>query len=136
MGTSILSVPGPTSERVEADVQLALGKISNAKTFGSTSVLERLRDFTKRIQLMEKTLREHEQDAVCVFTVGDIPSDSSNQSSEIIKHAFVEGLLKFSRLPVQIVIRVCTDDEHVAEFYHNLRLQLPLIVMGKFEKYG
>ena len=117
---------------MEAYVQLALRKVINAKTFGSTSVLERLREFTKRIQLMEKTLREHEQDAVCVFTVGDIPSDSSNQSSEIINDAFVEGLLRFSRLPVQIVIRVCTDDVHVAEFYDNLMLELPLVVMGKF----
>ena len=132
MGTSILSVPGPTSESMEADVQLALQNVINAKTFGSISILERLREFTKRIQLIEKTLREHEQDAVCVFTVGDIPSDSSNQSSKIIKHAVVEGLLKFSRLPVQIVIRVCTDDEHVAEFYHNLMSELPLVVMGEF----
>ena len=90
--------------------------------------MDRLSEFTKRIQLTKKTLSEHEQDVVFVFSVGDIPSSSSNQSSEISKDAFGEGLLKFSRLPVQTVVRVGTEDKQDAEFNHNLRL----VEMGEF----
>lgn len=52
-----------------------------------------------------------------------------------VRHSFVEALRSLEGLPVWIVIRLCTDDDKVVEYYNNLdsQLELSLEVLGDWE---
>jgi len=131
-GNRKFSVADPTSRSVENDVKLAVRSVKESQAGGGTPISKHLREFTSRVELLESTLRKQNQKAVCIFSVGSLPTDSHGHSSEQTKEQFLNALTELGRLPVWIFIRLCTKDEDVTEFYNNLTLTgLPLVVIGK-----
>jgi hypothetical protein len=55
-----------------------------------------------------------------------LPSDDHGTSGQHEKQAFVEALRGLQGLPVWVVIRLCTDDERVVDFYNNLDKEVEL----------
>jgi hypothetical protein len=70
---------------------------------------------------MANDLRKAGQRVVIVIATDGLPTDAS-------KHGFVETLRLLEGLPVWVVIRLCTDEDHVVSFYNDLDGQLELSI--------
>merc|ERR1719203_1624395 len=72
--------------------------------------------------------------AIILATDG-LPSDDRGMGGEREKREFVETLRSLEGLPVWIVVRLCTDDDDVVEFYNELdaQLELSIEVLDDFE---
>ena len=69
---------------------------------------------------METELRNNDQQAVIVLATDGLPSDDQGHSSEAVLRTFVDSLKNLQSLPVWIVVRLCTDDEGVVDYYNSL----------------
>lgn len=73
------------------------------------------------------------QVAVILATDG-LPTDDQGYGGEEITQQFIQSLRALEGLPVWMVIRLCTDEDNVVEFYNNLdgMLELSLEVLDDF----
>jgi hypothetical protein len=59
-----------------------------------------------------------------VLATDGLPMSGDHRQSSSAKLEFVQALKSLEGLPVWVVIRLCTDDESVVEFYNDLDSQL------------
>jgi hypothetical protein len=71
--------------------------------------------------------------AVILATDG-LPTDDLGYGGDDITQEFISSLRALEGLPVWIVIRLCTDEDNVTEFYNNLdgMLDLSLEVLDDY----
>merc|ERR1712232_568792 len=81
----------------------------------------------------QELLRLGRRVAVIIATDA-LPTDDEGVPGELITEEFVEALRALEGFPVWIVIRLCTDEADVVEFYNNLddRLELSMEVLDDF----
>ncbi|KAL7563549.1 hypothetical protein ACA910_002216 [Epithemia clementina (nom. ined.)] len=68
---------------------------------------------------------------VLVICTDGLPTDANGQESPEIQQDFVQALRRLQDLPIWLVIRLCTSERKVAQFYNQLDavLELPLEVL-------
>lgn len=84
---------------------------------------------TQHIQELEQLIRNADyestgQKAVVVIATDGLPTDLRAESTEQCKTEFVQALRRLGSLQVWIVVRLCTNDEDVIEYYRKLDGQL------------
>ena len=123
-----------TKRSIAQDVEQAVLAIHKSRPAGATPLTPHLLEFRRRIRSVEEQLRQEGQQAVVVLATDGLPTDKDGEESEDAKDEFAEALKTFQNLPVWIVIRLCTDDKDVVDYYNNLDklLEIPLEVIGKF----
>jgi hypothetical protein len=124
------SVPGS----FEQQIQVATSVVQKSEPRGVTPLSEHLKEIRKRIENVEEALRAQGQIAVIVLATDGLPSNSQGEATEACKHEFIDALRSLQSLPVWVVVRLCTDDDQVVEYYNNLDsvLELPLEVIDDF----
>jgi len=112
-------------------VRNAMGKISPE---GFTPLRERIIELHDAIHPMTNILKSTGQKAVIVIATDGKPTDESGYSNDFVTDAFVRSLRQLLELPVWVVIRLCTDDEDVVDFYNSLDddLELSIEVLDDF----
>ncbi len=83
---------------------------------GSTPLCYHIRQVIEQIRVMEPQLRASGQKA-CVM----IATDGESSDGDI-----ASAMRPLQMLPVWVVIRLCTDDEKVVEYWNNIDSQLEL----------
>eukprot|EP00957_Ditylum_brightwellii_P104498 7961832-Ditylum_brightwellii.AAC.1 len=75
------------------------------------------------------------QRAVIVLATDGLPISGKKSSAEEDMQEFVRAMRSLEGLPIWIVIRLCTDEQDVVDFYGNLdgQLNLSLDVLDDFE---
>jgi hypothetical protein len=68
---------------------------------------------------MESTLRAVGQKVAVTICTDGIPSDSS-------RTVFIQQLRRLDQLPAVLVIRMCTDEKEVVDFYNSLDYELEI----------
>ena len=118
----------------EADVDQLIRVLRQAEPAGVTPLTRHLTMLRQRIATVEVALRAQGQKAVVVIATDGLPSDEGGRTSTTIKDEFVQALRDLQQLPVWVVIRLCTDDDKVVEYYNDLDrlLELPLEVIDDF----
>lgn len=78
------------------------------------------------------------QQAVVVLATDGLPSNDQGETTPREKNEFIQALKAMQSLPVWIVIRLCTDNDNVIDFYNGLDavLELPLEVIDDFWSEG
>lgn len=73
------------------------------------------------------------QVAVVIATDG-LPTDDQGNGGEEITQEFVRALRGLEGMPIWLVIRLCTDEDEVTDFYNKLdgKLELSLEVLDDF----
>ena len=117
---------------------------------GATPLTDRLLEIGQRIEEMEHDLRSNGQRAVVILATDGLPSSSSlslssgiynnnnnvdvnqqqqQQQQKVCNDEFVTAIKKLQQLPIWMVIRLCTDEKNVVEYYNNLDeiLELQLV---------
>jgi len=116
---------------IEQDVEQAKNVIRKSEPKGVTPLTEHLTDIRNRIESVEHSLRSQGQQAVLVIATDGLPSNKYGESTQVVQTEFVNALRDLQNLPVWVVVRLCTNDDEVVEYYNNLDsiLELPLEVI-------
>ncbi|KAL3937538.1 MAG: hypothetical protein SGBAC_007381 [Bacillariaceae sp.] len=88
---------------------------------------------TPREQMLPELHRTGRKVAVVIATDG-LPTDDQGNGGEEITQEFVRALRGLEGLPIWLVVRLCTDEDEVTEFYNKLdgKLELSLEVLDDF----
>ena len=83
---------------------------------GGTPLCRHIKDVVSKISLIEHQLRANNQRA-CVM----IATDGESSDGDI-----AEALKPLERLPVWVVVRLCTDDDKIVDYWNNIDKVLEL----------
>jgi hypothetical protein len=127
-----ISERGP--EYIAEDLNIALSTMKQATPSGVTPLAEHIREIRENMLDMQARLMENGQKVVIVLATDGLPSDSFGVSSQATQTEFQRALRSLEGLPVWIVVRLCTDEKDVVEFYNSLdsQLELSLEVLDDF----
>ena len=83
---------------------------------GQTPICQQVREVVEKIKLIENSLRQNGQKAcVCIFTDGE--STDGN---------LTEAMRPLENLPVWVVVRLCTDEKKIVEYWNEIDSELEL----------
>ena len=83
---------------------------------GGTPLCKHINDIVRQIQGMEDQLRQNGQRAVLV-----IATDGESSDGEI-----AAAMKPLARLPVWVVVRLCTDEDRIVQYWNNIDNELEL----------
>lgn len=133
-GPQQFSVAERGPDFVSDDLNVALTTMRNASPTGLTPLSEHVREIRENVLQMLPDLTGSGQKVVVVIATDGLPSDSYGNTSATARSEFLTALRSLEGLPVWVVIRLCTDEDDVVDFYNNLdsQLELSLEVMDDF----
>jgi Mg-chelatase subunit ChlD len=117
---------GPTN--IDNELTIALRTIKSVSPGGVTPLSEHIRDIRENIKALLPTLRHDGTQVVVVLATDGLPTDIHGRCDNNTKREFTESLRSLEGLPIWIVIRLCTDEDEVVEFYNDLDQQLELSI--------
>jgi len=121
---------------LDEDLTIALQTLQNLpRPVGVTPLTEHIREVRMNVMGMAPSLQADGGRIAIVIATDGLPSNSQGRHDESTKRQFVDALRSLEGLPVWIVIRLCTDDDDVVEFYNDLdeELELSLEVLDDFK---
>lgn len=121
-------------EHISEDLAIAMNTIQTASPSGVTPLTEHVREIRANVVEMKDKLSETGQKVVIVLATDGLPSDRNGVSSNQQLREFKNSLRSLEGLPIWIVVRLCTDEENVVNFYNELdsELELSLEVIDDF----
>lgn len=121
---SVAATPG----RISEDVHDAQNIVRRTKPGGCTPLTTHILEIHREVKALAPTLRQNGQRIVIVVATDGLPTDERGYGGEAHQNEFVEALRLLEGLPVWVVIRLCTDEEAVVDFYNELDVVLELSV--------
>lgn len=116
------------------DIPTAHSILVESQAGGSTPLTEHVERIREAVNGHRESLLRHGRKAVVIFATDGLPSDMFGSTSRAIRDDFVAALKRLCTLPVWLVIRLCTNEKVVLDFYKELDMQLeqPLDVIDDF----
>lgn len=81
-----------------------------------TPLCRHIRDVIEKVKVLEPQLRDQNQKACVTIATDGEPTDGD----------LVEAMQALKELPVIVVVKLCTDDRKVVDFWNNVDTQLEL----------
>ena len=123
-----------SGSNIDEDLAIAQSAILNTSPGGVTPLTQHILEIRANILELEPTLRANGTKVSIVLATDGTPTDSQGHATDGIKRQFVDALRSLEGLPVWLVIRLCTDDDTVVDFWNGLdnQLELSLEVLDDF----
>lgn len=115
-----------TAQGVESEVQTAINIMSKTKPGGVTPLTVHIAEIYQIVDSLRPQLEAEGKKVAIILATDGLPTDNQGIYNDSVKKQFVESLRRLEGLPVWLVIRLCTDDENIVDFYNNLDEQLEL----------
>ena len=133
-GPQQFSIAEHSASEINREVAVAQQVMLNAAPGGVTPLIPHLQEVRQNILDMEDQLRKDGSKVVLVLATDGLPTDQRGISDRQVQRQFVDALRMLEGLPVWIVVRLCTDEEEVVDFWNNLdnQLELSLEVLDDF----
>jgi hypothetical protein len=133
-GPQQFSIAERGEDLIAEDLALASLTIKNSSPGGVTPLIGHLHEIHAQVAALECQLRATGSKVAIVLATDGIPTDEQGHTSAELNNDFTAALRKFEGLPVQIVIRLCTDNDSVVEFWNYIDddLDLSLEVLDDF----
>ena len=124
-----------TRLEIPEDLQIALTPIDAVEPAGCTPLSEHLEECRTVVQQMKNDLVQKGQKAVVVIATDGLPSDKCGTSGPSELEFFKDTFRSLGGLPIWVVIRLCTDNQQVVQFYNELdsELEYSLEVLNDFK---
>jgi hypothetical protein len=133
-GPQQFSVAKGGDDQIQEDLQIAFKCMDSAPT-GLTPLTQHVQEIRQNIVELQPELQRNGTKVAIVLATDGLPTSSDHRQSSSAELEFVQALKLLEGLPVWVVIRLCTDDESVVEFYNDLdsQLEYSLEVLDDFE---
>jgi len=133
-GDQIFSVAWPKSDDVSLarDVQNALNVVQKVRPGGVTPLTKHIDEIRVEVKNMVGQLSRTGKKVTIIIATDGIPTDEFGYEQ---KAEFIQALRSLEGLPLWVVIRLCTDDDAVVDFYNSLddNIELSIEVLDDFE---
>jgi len=112
-----------------------LSNLSKTVPMGLTPTADHIQELENIIRPIAPSMESMGQRAVIVLATDGLPISGKHSSTEEDMQEFVRAMRSLEGLPIWVVIRLCTDEQDVVDFYGNLdgQLNLSLDVLDDFE---
>eukprot|EP00934_Nitzschia_sp_Nitz4_P001002 Nitzschia sp. Nitz4//scaffold33_size148984//77866//81653//NITZ4_002931-RA/size148984-snap-gene-0.26-mRNA-1//-1//CDS//3329548436//1002//frame0 len=114
------------AEHIIEDVANANKVISTVPPTGCTPLSEHIREIRSTVMSMLPQLQDSGKRVAIILATDGIPTDSKGCASDQTKWEFEKELRSLVGLPIWMVIRLCTDEDSVVNYYNDLDSQLEL----------
>jgi Mg-chelatase subunit ChlD len=133
-GPQQFSIAERGPQMIGQDVSIALQTMRNSRPEGCTPLSRHIREIRDNVISMEASLRQNGTRVVIVIATDGMPTDDRGYGGQAAQQEFIQALRSMEGLPVWMVVRLCTDEDHVVEFYNELdsQLELSLDVLDDF----
>jgi len=123
---------GDNPNKFVANAEVAVQQLHELQPRGGTPLTAHVGEIRAVVESMAPMLRESGQRVSIIIATDGIPTDGSSKSP---RDSFVRALRTLEGLPVWLVIRLCTDDDSVVDFYNEIdsMLELSIDVLDDFE---
>jgi hypothetical protein len=108
------------------EMRLARNILQRTKPAGVTPLTEHILHIEQTIRLFQQELSTSGKMVAIIIATDGIPTDDAGDESERVTEEFVNALKMMEDLPVWIVVRLCTNDPKVADFYNKIDSYLEL----------
>lgn len=127
-----ISQMGP--DMIRSEVVKAQDIMTKARPGGVTPLTQHIEEIHATVQALSQTLSVEGKRVVIVIATDGLPTDAHGNANDTVKNQFVQSLRALEGLPVWLVIRLCTDDDEVVDFYNELddMLELSMDVLDDF----
>jgi hypothetical protein len=121
--------------RIDEELSIALSTMQNTQPSGVTPLTQHVQAIRQHIVSMLSHLHYSGTKVAIVLATDGLPSDSQGYSNDFVKREFVSALRSLEGLPVWIVVRLCTDEDDVVQYWNDLDClpELSLEVLDDFE---
>jgi len=119
---------------VARDVQNASTIMNKCNPSGATPLRAHIIEIHRAVSQMAPALKEFGQRVSIILATDGLPTDENGDYNDLVLEQFIQSLRLLKGLPVWIVVRLCTDNDEVVEFYRSLdeQLELSLDVLDDF----
>ena len=135
VGPQQFSIGETDPGNIPQELQLARTTMQRATPGGVTPLSLHVNEIRSNIMtMMQQDLMSTGRKVAIILATDGLPTDTRGYSGEGPRAEFESSLRSLEGLPVWIVIRLCTDEEAVVEYYNNLdsNLELSLEVLDDF----
>lgn len=134
----LLNDPGASSGEqqfgvAESDTSSILMEVNQAHHIlrqtspgGVTPLTRHVLDIQQAVCAMAPDLRARGQRVAIILATDGLPTDSEGNGGLHEQSVFVQALRSLEQLPIWLVVRLCTNEESVVQFYNSLDEQLEL----------
>jgi len=110
----------------QQEVSQAMEIMRKISPTGVTPLTQHIWDIEEQISGMARELRETGKIVAIILATDGMPTDELGYGGEQVTNDFIRALRSLEGLPIWTVIRLCTDEDEVKEFYNNLDTQLEI----------
>lgn len=127
-GPQEFSVADKGEGMVHDDVRVAKQTMSSAYPTGVTPLAEHVHHIREYVATIEYDLRNQGKRVAIILATDGLPTNSHGIGGFQERQEFVQALRSLEGLPVWVVVRLCTDEDEVVEFYNSIDSQLELSI--------
>lgn len=119
---------------LQEEVDRAITIMKTAQPGGVTPLIQHIEEIQQSVKELEPQLRADGCRVAIILATDGLPTDARGYGGSAIQQQFVQALRGLEGLPVWVVVRLCTDEEDVVNFYNDLdgQLELSLEVLDDF----
>jgi hypothetical protein len=109
------------NSNIDQDVQRSLAIMERNKPNGMTPLTTHIIEICREVEIMKPVLQARGQRVALIICTDGLPTDASQDE-------FVEQLRRLEGLPIWLVIRLCTNEREVVDYYNALDAELELSI--------
>lgn len=128
VGPQEFSVADKGEDIVYSDLQIARNTMMKATPGGVTPLADHIHEIKEQISILAPQLISEGRKVAIILATDGLPTNSYGIAGHSENQNFVNALRSLEGMPVWIVVRLCTDDERIVEFYNSLDNQLELSI--------
>lgn len=133
-GPQEFSVATAGPELIQRDLNVASQVMSRATPTGVTPLAQHVREIKYEIDALSSELFAQGRRVAIILATDGLPSNKHGISGQEANDEFTMALRSLEGLPVWIVVRLCTDEDKVVDFYNSIdaNLELSIEVLDDF----
>merc|ERR1740139_755616 len=118
---------------IQNDIENAKTIMDSVQPGGFTPLTEHITDIHRNINPVLTLLERKGKKVTIVITTDGLPTDENGNDDNSARENFLVALRSFENFPVSLVIRLCTNESKIVNFYNALDRQIELSVTVLFD---